>query len=163
MAALESEAWMSSNLHSDSDRGFLPVVVVALVITLFIAIGAAIYFYRTAERSKLLEALASAEAAASVKNAQVAQQRIATAEQHRDDWIYFVQYYEHVVGVDPLSDAELMIVRASISLDERMAVVLQTFEKDMASVNELLPPDRQVSNYHDGIVACRKLLERDGN
>ncbi len=152
-------------MASDENRGHqaLTGIIAVLVATLILAVCAAIYCFRLAEEARVMAEMAQMSAVSSKEREAAARESIAVAEHRRDTQAFFDRYYKHVVGVQPLSEAELAVVRPSILGDEAMAPVLETFEADMASINQLLGPDRQVHNYHDAITACLELLEKESN
>ncbi|MEO8494423.1 MAG: hypothetical protein ABI614_05105 [Planctomycetota bacterium] len=114
------------------------MVTVVLAVTTFV-------FYRKIE-----------EAAQKQKAAEAAK---VTAEQIRDDQIYFNQYFMHIFGAKPLTEAELTVIIPSVEGNPEMAAVHTSYEQDIATYGEGLPQEKL--NYRELpanlIQAIRKL------
>lgn len=147
---------MATKQDSGSSVGSLTGFIALLVIVVVVAMGAAVcatgaaaYYYRMATETSQRELASRAHSMA--------------VEQNLDTVMFFSAYYKHIVGAQILSDAELNIVRSGIAGDTEMATVLENFEADMASINEVLGPNRQAANYHEAVVACRELFDEDAD
>ena len=137
-------------------------IVVVLAISVVFLAGAAFYFQRMAIAAKQAAETAAADATASVDRERYARQYSAELQLRADSYEFRSRYYDHILGVHVLSEAELPVVRISMSNDAQVGLVVQTFENDMASVNRLLASAVPVGNYHDAVVACCRALEREG-
>ena len=67
---------------------------------------------------------------------------------------------KHVIGFEPLTQNELIVVLPSVTDDKAMAPIIEMFERDMAAVNQLVPEEKPVSTYHEAVVALTASLKR---
>lgn len=113
-------------------QGLQIALILFVMITVVLAVTTFV-FYRKAEEE--------------TRTAKAAKEQQQAAEQSRDDQIYFNQYFKHIVGAKPLSEAELNVIVPSVEGDAEMAAVHASYQQDMQTHGEGLPQEKL--NYRE--------------
>lgn len=113
-------------------QGLQIALILFVMITVVLAVTTFVFYRKTQEATQKQKAAEKAK---------------ADADQIRDDQIYFNQYFKHIVGAKPLSEAELNVIVPSVEGDEEMAAVHLAYQDDMKTFGEGLP--QETVNYRD--------------
>ncbi len=125
-------------------QGLQIALILFVMITVVLAVTTFVFYRKTEEAVQKKKAAEAAKLA---------------ADQARDDQIYFNQYFMHIFGAKPLSEAELGVIVPSVEGNEEMAAVHVSYTQDIKTYGEGLPQDKL--NYRELpanlIQAIRKL------
>jgi hypothetical protein len=105
-----------------------------LLFMMTIALGLATYFFYGQSQT-------------AAKKEKAADDAKKTAEAARDDQIYFNQYFAHITGAAPMTEAELNVVIPSIEGNPEMAAIHAAYLQDMDTYGEGLPDEKM--NYRE--------------
>jgi len=113
-------------------QGLQIALILFVMITVVLAVTTFV-FYRKAE-----------EMTADVAKAK---QERESAKAFGEEQSYWNQYFMHILGAKPMTDAALAVVLQSVEGDEAMAAVHASYQADIKTYGEGLPQDRV--NYRD--------------
>lgn len=113
-------------------QGLQIALILFVMITVVLAVTTFVFYRKTEE---------------AVQKKKAAEDAKVAAERVRDDEIFFNQYFKHIFGAKPLSEAELAAIFPSVEGNEEMASVHASYTQDMKTYGEGLPAEKV--NYRE--------------